>query len=1020
MLLEETSLASEESYQLFFEHNPQPMWIFDSGTLSFLAVNDAAVEVYGYSKEELLSLTIKDIRPAADVPALLDQLSKNGSERQQAACRHMKKGGAVIDVEIVSHPLTFEGRPARLVLVNDVTERRRAEAALREAERKYRAIFENAGEGIFQTTPDGKFITANQALARMLGYGSPEELMAADIEEDLYIDPRRRAEFKHLLEEKGSVLGFEVQHQRKDGSAIWLSESARAVRDDDGKILFYEGVSEDISERKRAEEALRETARSREESLALLDTILSSAPIGFAFHNRDLVFERINETLAVINGLPVEQHLGRTLRDVLPEMAAGIEPIFRRVLETGEPVLDIELTGETPADPGRQHYWLASFYPVHVEGGEVLGVGVIVIDITERKRAEERLQESERRFRQLAENINEVFWVVDPNKGEMLYVSPAFEEIWGRPCQSLYEHPDSFLESVHPDDQPQVMAANERQKLGERCEDEYRIVRPDGSTRWIHDRAFPIMDEAGRVSRLVGISEDITERKHAEEQLKRLVTAVEQTADSIVITDPGGKIEYVNPAFERITGYSEQEVVGRNPRFLKSGKTDKSVYQGLWETITNGEVWVGNFINRKKDGTQFEERATISPVRDLLGRVVNYIAVKQDITQQTQLEAQFRQAQKMEAVGRLAGGVAHDFNNLLTAITGYSDLTLRKLNQSDPLRKNIEEVKKAAERASSLTRQLLAFSRKQVMQPKVLDLNAIISDMNKMLPRLIGEDLKVNMRLAEDLGRIKADPGQIEQVIVNLVVNARDAMPQGGTLTVATSNVIMDEELARSYVSVQQGPHVLLAVSDTGCGMDAETQQHIFEPFFTTKEMGKGTGLGLSTVFGIVKQSQGGIWVSSEVGQGTTFKVYLPRVDAQADALEEKDAPKGVARGTETVLLVEDDDLVRSVARVTLELCGYEVLEAANGGEALLISKERECKVDLLLTDVVMPRMSGRTLVKEITDLCPKMKVLYMSGYTNDAVVSHGVFQEGVAFIQKPFTPEALSRKVREVLESAR
>ncbi|HYJ48007.1 MAG TPA: ATP-binding protein, partial [Pyrinomonadaceae bacterium] len=491
----------------------------------------------------------------------------------------------------------------------------------------------------------------------------------------------------------------------------------------------------------------------------------------------------------------------------------------------------------------------------------------------------------------------------------------------------------------------------------------------------------------------------------------------EQTADSVVITNAQGIIEYVNPAFERVTGYTEEEVLGNNSRIIKSGKVEETIYEEMWETILRGDVWAGNLLNRKKDGTLFEEHVTISPVRDGAGAITNFIAVKQDVTRETRLEDQLRQSQKMEAVGRLAGGVAHDFNNLLTAITGYSDLTLRKLNQNDPLRRNLEEVKKASERASGLTRQLLAFSRKQIMQTKVLDLNAVISDMNKMLPRLIGEDIKIAIDTSADLGRVKADPGQIEQVILNLVVNARDAMSDGGTLTIRTSNANVDERLARSYPTVQPGRYVLLEVSDTGCGMDAMTQQHIFEPFFTTKEIGKGTGLGLSTVFGIVKQSGGNIAVCSEVGRGTTFNVYLPRVDECADSLEAPPFNAQIMGGSETVLLVEDDDLVRGIARTTLEMCGYKVLEAANGGEALLISRDNDCNIALLLTDLVMPRMNGRTLAREICSLCPEIKVLFMSGYTDDVIAPHGISEERLAFIHKPFSPEALSQKVREVLD---
>ena len=380
---------------------------------------------------------------------------------------------------------------------------------------------------------------------------------------------------------------------------------------------------------------------------------------------------------------------------------------------------------------------------------------------------------------------------------------------------------------------------------------------------------------------------------------------------------------------------------------------------------------------------------------------------------------QLRQSQKMEAIGQLAGGVAHDFNNLLTAITGHSQLCLKHLKPEDPLHRHIEQIQKSGERAASLTRQLLAFSRKQILQPKIIDLNRIVVDMNKMLQRLIGEDIDLLMGLAADLGKVKADPNQIEQVLLNLSINARDAMPRGGRLTIETSNVDLSEEYSHDHVSVRSGQYVMLAVSDNGCGIDAETQTHIFEPFFTTKEVGKGTGLGLATVYGIVKQSEGTIWVYSEVGRGTTFKIYLPCAEAPVKEIEIETDNLELLQGTETVLLVEDEELVREMATEILRDSGYQVLEARHGHEALTLGRQHSGAIHLMLTDVVMPQMSGRELAEQLTPLRREMKVLYMSGYTDDAIVHHGVLEEGTAFIGKPFTPSALARKVRETLDAA-
>jgi nitrogen-specific signal transduction histidine kinase/ActR/RegA family two-component response regulator len=380
-------------------------------------------------------------------------------------------------------------------------------------------------------------------------------------------------------------------------------------------------------------------------------------------------------------------------------------------------------------------------------------------------------------------------------------------------------------------------------------------------------------------------------------------------------------------------------------------------------------------------------------------------------------EAQLRQSQKMEAVGRLAGGVAHDFNNLLTVIKGYSELAMEEISESDPLYAGVQQIQRAADRAASLTRQLLAFSRRQVLAPKVLDLNQLVTDTQKMLRRLMGEDVELVTALQSNLGSVRADPHQIEQVLMNLAVNAKDAMPRGGKLTVETSNVEFDREHTHEHVSVKPGAYVMLAVSDTGSGMDAETCSHVFEPFFTTKEQGKGTGLGLSTVYGIVKQSGGYIWVSSEQGAGTTFKIYLPRVDETAERPPARQARQEAYRGVETILLVEDEAGVRTLIRQVLQRHGYTVIDCSHGGEALLAAERHHGRIHLLLTDVVLPQMNGRELTERLLALRSDMKVMYMSGYTDEAIAHHGVLTPGSAFVQKPFTNEALARKVREVLD---
>ncbi len=497
----------------------------------------------------------------------------------------------------------------------------------------------------------------------------------------------------------------------------------------------------------------------------------------------------------------------------------------------------------------------------------------------------------------------------------------------------------------------------------------------------------------------------------------RLVTAITQAPVSVVITDPQGTIEYVNPAFERLTGYTAQQALGQNPRILKSGRHDAAYYRGMWETLTGGGVWSGRLVNRRRDGTLFEEEARIAPVLDSAGRVTNYVAVKRDITTEVELQQRLLLAEKLEAIGRLAGGVAHDFNNLLGVITGYAGLAQRALPAEHPVYARLELILKAAGQAAGLTRQLLAFSRKQVLQPRVLNLNVLLSETETMLRRLVREDIELVMSLDPGLGNVKADPAQIEQILLNLVGNARDAMPQGGRLAIETANTEFDATYTASHPSVTPGRHVMLAVSDTGEGMDAETQAHVFEPFFTTKQLGKGTGLGLATVYGIVKQSGGYIWVYSEVGIGTTFKVYFPLVDERAAVEPRDEGPLPPRQASETVLLVEDEAVLRGLLHETLASCGYRVLVARDAAEALQMADEHAGPIHLLVTDVIMPGFTGVEAAAQLRPTRPEMKVLFISGYADAASVQRGMIGAGPAFLSKPFTPDTLLRKVHALLD---
>jgi two-component system cell cycle sensor histidine kinase/response regulator CckA len=505
---------------------------------------------------------------------------------------------------------------------------------------------------------------------------------------------------------------------------------------------------------------------------------------------------------------------------------------------------------------------------------------------------------------------------------------------------------------------------------------------------------------------------------HLQRSENMLLALLESASQGIVSIDRRGRIVLVNRRAEEMFGYTREELLGARIEILlpEGRRTNHSRERDDYFARPRiRPMGIGmDLAGRRKDGSEFPVEVSLSNIETEEG--VFGIAFVSDISQRKLMEEQLLHAQKMEAVGRLAGGVAHDFNNMLTVISGYNRMILDELSPLDPLRGNAEEILKAADRAAALTNQLLAFSRRQILRPCVLNVNAAIGSTQKMLERIIGEDIQLDLKPAREVGNIRADPVHIEQAIVNLVVNARDAMPTGGRITIESGNVHLDETYTRTHPGVQPGDFVMLAVSDTGHGMDSETRRHIFEPFFTTKESGKGTGLGLATVYGMVKQSGGDIWVYSEIGKGSTFKLYFPRV---ADAISEasaSDIEPTRAQGTETILLVEDEKAVRDLTFKMLRRMGYNVLAASSGAEALEISGSHTSAIALLLTDVVMPNMSGRQLADALSKTRPGLKVLYLSGYTENTVVHHGVLEPGVDFLPKPFSREVLAGKLREIL----
>jgi PAS domain S-box-containing protein len=601
--------------------------------------------------------------------------------------------------------------------------------------------------------------------------------------------------------------------------------------------------------------------------------------------------------------------------------------------------------------------------------------------------------------------------------GRIAYANPACVEMFGYQ-KPLIGVPVSIF--FAPGSREQVEEIVRHRLAGEPAPELYEAVglRGDGTAFAVELRVTPVEFEGQSGSQ--AILRDVTGRKRMEAEIReseeRYRLLFERNLAGVYRSTPEGRLLECNRAYAQMMGYASPAEAMAQPG--TAFHPNPEARQRFLERLRR-EGSLVNFENqaRRKDGSLVwvVENVSLLPLDEDGGEVL--LGTVFDMTERRRLEEQLLQSQKMEAVGRLAGGIAHDFNNLLTAVSGYSELLLRELPEGDPRRESADEIRKAGGRAAALTQQLLAFSRRQVLEPRVLDLNAVISGMERMLRRVIGEDVELITALQPELWRAKADPGQIEQAILNLVVNARDAMPRGGRLTVETANVELDEKFAGRYATVEPGPHVMLAVSDTGIGMDAELQARLFEPFFTTKEHGKGTGLGLSTTYGIVKQSGGSIWVYSEPGHGTTFKIYLPRCEEPLEDLPAAPPAREAAPGTETVLLVEDEPEVRRLVEKLLRLKGYRVLSAGSPADAVAIARRHEDAIDLLLTDVIMPGMNGRELARLLAEGRPDMRVLYMSGYADAAMNQHGILPPGTAFLSKPFTPEVLARKVREVLD---
>lgn len=916
------------------------------------------------------------------------------------------------------------------------------------SEQRFRELVQDLDAIVWEADPATfRFTFVSRRAEKILGYPVERWLTEPDfwanhIDE---LDRKRAVAYCRKATEEGRDHEFDYRAVAADGRRVCLRDTVRILRDEHGAVQKLRGLMVDISERRQAEKEL-------EERTTYLTSLIQNSPLAIVVLDAEHRVRLINPAFEQLFQYSEAEMLGAELDDVIAPAGKTAEATgFTRQILGGE---GIQATTQRRRKDGTLLDVEVHGVPLLV-GGKLVGVYGIYRDVTGRRRGE-RLQEAVYRIAEAADrssSAKELFEAVhriiqdvmpagnfyialhDPKSGMLSF--PYFVDAHDPP-PSPKRLGRGLTEHVLRTGRPLLCTTAMQEQLERRGEVEL-IGTPSpiwlGAPLRVGETTIGVMvvqhysDPAAYGEREAHMLEYVSsrvaqaiERKRVEEALRqseeKFSKIFRSTPDAISITTLAeGRYLDVNDSFLEMTGYKREEVIGRTALELK-----------LWADPQGRERWLAGLMAESRLHDQefaFHLKSGETRIGVLSAEIIELtgepclLAVIRDVTDRRTLEQQLRQAQKMEAVGRLAGGVAHDFNNLLMVIRGHSELLRHRLAEDNALRHHAVEIDKAAARAAGLTQQLLAFSRKQMVQPRVLDLNAVVSDTEAMLRRLIGEDIELVTRLEAALGHVKADPGQIEQVILNLAVNARDAMPRGGKLILETENVELDAMFVSQHPGARAGRYVMVAVSDSGVGMNAETQAHIFEPFFTTKPMGQGTGLGLATVYGIVKQSDGYISVYSEPGRGTSFKVYLPRVDEEAAPVRPPVAVEAAARGTETVLLVEDEEPVRNLTREFLSSKGYRVLEAAAGQDALRVAASHTGPIHLLLTDVVMPGMGGRELAEQLLQLRPQTRVIYMSGYTDDAIVQHGVLDPGMIFLAKPFTLETLARKLREVLDAA-
>ncbi len=1057
--VEEELRNSEQKYRHLFDQSPWPMWILDEETLQFLDINQAAIEDYGYSREEFLNMTLKDIRPPEDVPALLSSLSAARASKTQrrfnaGVVRHRKKDGTIIYIEVASGLVSYGERKARLALMHNVTLRKQTEDTVAKLSR----AVEQTDDQVFITDKEGRMEYVNPAFEQFTGYTKEEVLGQTP---RILKSGRHNKPFYEKLWETilaGEVFRATFINRKKNGGLYYLEQNITPLKDPNGQITHFVSTGKDITDQHLAEKA-RRVSESR------FQRLFESNIIGIIITDLYGNITEANNSFLEITGYDIED---------LPLKSHKVTPVDYLPADK-QAMRDLLTLGS--ASPREKEFVCKDGSRISVlEGISVLDEAndsciAFVLDITERKRMDEALRSSETKYHSLFEESKDVVFI-SSREGNIIDINPAGVELLG--CSSKEEALQINVVEDLAWDLENLNAYRQILKKDGYVKDfELSLKKRNGQKLTLLVSSTAVRDQAGHIAQVRSIARDITQRRQREERQSAQHAVTRVLAESVTLEEGAPRILQVLcetldweagslliPGTEdnvlrcvSTWSLSNSNVENFEVMTKQMSCADSIGFPGI-EWATDQTVWFPDVLqyerfaqsplarslgvrsafafpirimNKIGGVIEFFSRTVRDPDDDLVemmsalgSQIGQFMERKRSENDKAELERRLLQAQKMEAIGQLAGGVAHDFNNTLMAISGYSELLSTLIPEDSPVRPYVSELLKASQQGGRLTRQLLAFSRRQVLVPKALDLNQSITEMEDMLRRLIGEDIELQVIQAKNLGTVEADPGQIQQVLMNLLVNARDAMPNGGKVIIETANAVLDEEYAGSHPGAKAGPYVLMAIKDTGQGMDETTMGRIFEPFFTTKEEGKGTGLGLSTVYGIVKQSGGYITVHSQVSQGTTVKIYLPRVDqptrdgspAQSEARREPDR-KG---NQEIILLVDDNESVRTAIGSFLKLKGFHVVQAGSGPDALRAIQTQEFPIDLLVTDVVMPGMSGTELFQNLQGSFPTLKVLYLSGYTEEAIRSDGLLSTNSSFLSKPVTLKNLMTKILELL----